>query len=152
MNKLSLNFIIENTIDNITKGYISESTIDGFGLFAKNDINIGDILCILDGQVVAFDKYYKIKDNISPMIDKPYCKYIFEEWNVLDEDTLLVRSLRTKYSYINHSKFPNTKIIYHPIRVIATKYISKGEEILIDYRKEPLNKKYINSIGEYLYE
>ena len=147
MDRLDLTFINRNIIDNIKQAYISNSSIHGFGLFAKVDIDKNDILCVLDGQVISWDKYNSITNNLSMHIQEPYVQYFFMEWNALSEDTLLVRSLRTKYSYINHSRTPNTKLLYHPIRVVAIKDIPKDEEITIDYTKEPLNYEYIKNHG-----
>lgn len=147
MNNLDYDFVKKNTIDNIRQGIIKPSKIHGYGLFAKNDIDAGDILCFLDGQVVPWNKYVEIQDNISPAVEDPFSQYLFMEWNALDEETLLVRTLRTKYSYINHSRFPNTKIYKHPLRIIATENINTDNEILLDYRDEPLNPEYIKNHG-----
>ncbi len=147
MNELDYHFVKKNTINNIRQGYIAPSEIDGLGLFAKINIDCQDILCFLDGQVMTWEKYHEIEDAMKEKIVPPYAHYIFMEWNALDKDTLLVRSLRTKYSYINHSRNPNTKILYHPLRVVAIKDIPKDEEITIDYRNEPLNYEYIKNHG-----
>lgn len=147
MKKLDYHFIKKNTINNIRQGYIAPSEIHGFGLFSNINIDKGDILCILDGQIMSWEKYNSIQKVVSPILTSPYEQYIFMEWNALDEDTLLVRSLRTKYSYINHSQTPNTEIFYHPLRIVAIEDIDKDQEILIDYRKEPLNYEYIKNHG-----
>lgn len=144
---LDYHFIKENTINNIKQGYIAPSKIDGFGLFARNNIDKGDILCIFDGQIMSWEKYYEIQENVSPYIKIPYDKYIFMEWNALDEETLLVRPFRTKYSYINHARKPNVEIEKYPLRLIAIEDIVKDTEITLDYRKEPLNDEYIKKHG-----
>ncbi len=146
MKNLDYTFIQKNTIDNIKQGQIAPSKIHGYGLFAKVDIDAMDILCVLDGQVIGWDHYIKIKENISNLAGSLE-EYFFMEWNALDEETLLVRPLRTKYSYINHSRTPNVTIQRHPLRIIAMKNISIGTEITIDYRNEPLNDEYINNHG-----
>lgn len=147
MRNLDYKFIIDNTIDNIQQGYIDKSELHGFGLFSKIDIDENDILCVLDGQVISWDLYNKIRKNMASFITKPYEQYLFMEWNALNQENLLVRSLRTKYSYINHSRTPNTKIIYNPIQIVAIKEIAKDEEITIDYSKEPLNYEYVKNHG-----
>nr|WP_297880534.1 SET domain-containing protein-lysine N-methyltransferase [uncultured Campylobacter sp.] len=99
----------------------------------------------LDGQVMPWAQYNEIMKNT----DLGYFNsYIFMEWNALDKNTLLVRAFRTKYSYINHSRKPNVAIKYNPMRVEAIKDITKNNEILIDYRKEPLNDNYIKNYGK----
>lgn len=142
-----LDFVINNTIDNIKFSYITKSGIHGFGLFSKVDIHTNTILGKLDGQVIQWDKYDNIEKNISNDILK-YKNYFFMEWNALDTKTLLVRPLRTKYSYINHSYSPNLKIEYNPIRIITLREIKKDEEFTLDYTKEPLKESYLDNHGK----
>ena len=145
--ELDYDFLQKNIIDNIHQGYIAPSKIHGYGLFAKVDIDKSDILCILDGQIVSWSLYKKLAENLQDKIKAPYDEYFFMEWNALDEETLLVRSLRTKYSYINHSRTPNVKLIKYPLRIVATSDIKRGTEITLDYRCEPLNQDYIKNHG-----
>ena len=133
-----LEFVRNSVIDNIPFTKLDKSNIHGFGLFAKKDFKIGEILCILDGQIMNWDFYDELRKKIDL---KEYQNYIFMEWNALSQDTLLVRAFRTKYSYINHSKTPNIAIKYDPIRIEVVQAIRNNEEILIDYSKEPLKTK-----------
>ena len=71
------------------------------------------------------------------------------EWNALEEDTLLVRPYRTKYSYINHQRTPNLILVGYPIVVTALQDIPKGTELTLDYRKEKLSTNYIETKGKY---
>ncbi|WP_281546101.1 SET domain-containing protein [Grimontia sp. SpTr1] len=119
------------TVDNIPLGIIGNSAIHGKGLFAVQDIPTGCILGVLDGQVVPWDDAYATSF----------------EWNALDKETLLVRPVRTKYGFINHSRQPNTVILYHPIRVVTLTNIAKDEEFTLDYRQEPLPDCYLNQHG-----
>jgi len=145
--ELDYQFVQEYTIDNIKKGYIADSVIHGLGLFASVDIDKGDVLCIFDGQVITWEKYHQIKKRLEVEIKAPYNTYFFMEWNALDKETLLIRPFRTKYSYINHSRNPNVKIMKYPLRLIALCNIHKDEEITIDYRDEPLNDEYMKEHG-----
>ena len=145
--EIDYNFLQENIIDNIPKGYIAPSKIHGYGLFAKIDIQKGDILCILDGQILSWDFYQKLVKNLKNKVLEPYAQYFFMEWNALDENTLLVRTLRTKYSYINHDRCPNTKLKKYPLQIVATRDIKKDTEITLDYRCEPLNVDYLETHG-----
>ena len=136
------NFINKNVIDNIKFTHIAKSRIDGFGLFADKNLDSGTILCFLDGQVISWDHY----DGMAKTINLgKYQDYIFMEWNALDTNTLLVRAFRTKYSYINHSSDPNVEVKYNPIRIETIKDIREGDEILIDYNKEPLKQTYLEN-------
>lgn len=135
-----LKFVKESVIDNIPFTEINKSNVHGFGLFAKKNFKIGEIICILDGQIMDWDFY----DGLCKKIDlKEYQNYIFMEWNALSQNTLLVRAFRTKYSYINHSKTPNVAIKYNPIRIEVIQDIKNNEEIFIDYSKEPLKQNYL---------
>ena len=70
---------------------------------------------------------------------------LFMEWNALDTETLLIRPFRTKYSYINHSRSPNTMLARFPLRLTAIFDIDPGDELTIDYRREPLSDDYLRS-------
>ncbi len=145
--QLDYQFLQKNIIDNIPQGYIAHSEIHGYGLFAKVDIYKGDILCILDGQIISWDIYQTLVDSLKNKVHKPYEQYFFMEWNALDETTLLVRTLRTKYSYINHDRNPNVQLKKYPLKIIAIRDIQKGTEITLDYRCEPLNPDYLKTHG-----
>ncbi|MFW5794392.1 MAG: SET domain-containing protein [Bacillota bacterium] len=131
-------------INNIKNTYIQKSNIDGDGLFTKKEFKKDEILGELDGQIISWDLYNSLKKLYDENKD-----YFFGEWNALDEKTLLVRALRTKYSYINHSRKPNLKLIYNPLRIVAIEDIPENTELTLDYRKEPLRKEYIENHGKY---
>jgi len=142
-----LDFVKKVVIDNISFSYISNSKIHGFGLFADSNIQKNTILGILDGQIMDWNNY----DNLSDFLKNEfniYKNYIFMEWNALNNKTLLVRPFRTKYSYINHSENPNVTIKYNPIRIETIRKITKDEEILINYKNEPLKGDYLEGYGK----
>lgn len=132
-------------IDNILWSEIAPSPIHGFGLFAEHSIPQGAILGFLDGQLMPWDDYDKLVDarNLSSVLREAF----FMEWNALSEELLLVRPFRTKYSFINHSRNPNLQIEKLPLRVTALRDIAQGEELLLDYRCEPLRKEYLEGHG-----
>lgn len=129
-------------IDNIDDTEIKKSDIHGLGLFATKDIASGEILCILDGQLVSWESYDYMSEK-HPF--GKYNNYLFMEWNAINEHTLMIRPFRTKYSFINHSKNPNLTMRRYPITLMAMKNIKSGEELTLDYRKEPLSEKYLNN-------
>ncbi|WP_192022654.1 SET domain-containing protein [Shewanella sp. WPAGA9] len=139
-----LDFVRKATLDTIAKTMIHSSELHGFGLFATDAIKDEQILYLFDGQVVTIADYEKIESLMAKDI-APYSNYIFMECNYLNNETLLVRNFRTKYSYINHSRTPNTEIRYHPMRLVAIKEIQVGEELTIDYRKEQLSDDYLTN-------
>lgn len=138
----NLAFVRAHTLDNIDSTKIDQSGIHGFGLFATSTIEAGTVLCALDGQVIERKHYAEIEDLVSPLISK-YRKFFFMECNYLEDDRLLIRNIRTKYSYINHSRTPNTELMFDPMRVVALVRIWPDEELTIDYRKEPLTEAYL---------
>lgn len=134
-------------VNNIENTIISSSTIHGYGLFALEYIRKNTILCLLDGQIMPWSRYHEIGEMLANQTGN-LKDYFFMEWNALNKHTLLVRPLRTKYSYINHSRTPNTEILYNPIRVVATKDINPQDELTLDYRKEALPKEYLDGHGK----
>lgn len=135
------------TIDNIAFSYIDRSRIHGFGLFADTNIPQGTELGRLDGQVMAWDLYDRIVARFQREITASAGE-LFMEWNALSETVLLVRPFRTKYSMINHSRKPNLKLRRDPFRVVTLRDISRNEELLLDYRDEPLRDSYIEGHGK----
>jgi hypothetical protein len=130
-------------IDNIKVGTILESPLHGFGLWANRPIEAGEVLCILDGQLMNYDEFDALTSHRQ---DLPYI-----EWNAIGGDRILVRMFRTKYSYINHSRTPNCRVFQGEdgfIYVLAlNERIKQGTELTLDYRSEPLPEKYIAGHG-----
>lgn len=141
-----IDFVKSVVVDNILFSDIKPSLIHGFGLFATQSISKGSIIGLLDGQLMSWEHYEHIENKIKNDMGM-YENYIFMEWNAIDEDTLLVRPLRTKYSYINHSYKPNLEIKYNPMRIVAIEEIKKNDEFTLDYSKEPLRKEYRQGHG-----
>lgn len=129
---------LEFIVDNIGYTEIRDSSVHGRGLFALKEFHPNEVLCWLNGQVIDWASYNRI------IATNPYGHndVLFREWNALSINTLLVRPFRTKYSFINHSTTPNLIIQYDPIRVVALTAIQPGDELLLDYRCEPLSNEY----------
>ena len=133
------------TIDNIAGTEIRESKIHGLGLFATKHIPTGVMLCKLDGQVVEYDAYQQTKIRMN--LNESALNSLFMEWNALSENKLLARMFRTKYSYINHSRLPNLKLIGSPPELWSVDDIQVGAELLLNYRDEQLPKNYVSGHG-----
>jgi hypothetical protein len=146
MNLYNLENVNGNVIKNISNVTIRESKIHGLGLYTEYDIPPNTILCVLDGQVIEWDFYEKLYNQLSNSISNLE-ENVFMEWNALSENELLVRPLRTCYSFINHSRNPNLEVINNPLRIISKSMIKKGEELTLDYRNEPLRKEYLDGHG-----
>jgi hypothetical protein len=113
-------------VDNIVATEIRKSPIHGYGLFAQRRIARGSLLCTLDGQVVSWASFERM---CAAHPFEHYDPYLLLEWNALEEDVLLVRPFRTKYSWINHSRSPNVVLRKYPVSLIALRAIESGEEL-----------------------
>ncbi|GIU17877.1 SET domain-containing protein-lysine N-methyltransferase [Shewanella sp. MBTL60-007] len=140
-----IDFVRTVVLDNIENTDIRHSELHGFGLFCHaHNIECGSLLCVLDGQILTVDKYNELESKLAPKIPN-YKNYFFMECNYLGKNELLVRPLRTKYSYINHSRTPNIALHYDPLRLIALRDIRVDDELTIDYRKESLPESYVSN-------
>ncbi len=124
----------EPILNTIADTEIRPSAIHRNGLFTLKKINKGEVLALLDGQHIP----WKIYSDFN----------LDTEWNAISEDMLLVRFVKTKYFFINHSRTPNLKIQRNPIGIIALRDLEINTELTLDYRDEPLPEKYINGHGK----
>lgn len=127
-------------IDNIPNTIIGSSTIHGKGLFSAVPIPAGAILVLLDGQLIPLAKQRIVNADICAS----HC-----EWNAVSKDMLLVRAFRTKYSFINHSNNPNLRLEYNPLRIVVSSDLNRGDELTLDYNKEPLPEQYLELHGRH---
>ena len=130
----------DDIIDNIPNTIICESAIHGRGLFSAVSIPVGAILAVLDGQLIPLVKQHIIEADICAS----HC-----EWNAVSKDMLLVRAFRTKYSFINHCLNPNLKLEYNPLRIVVSSNLHGGDELTLDYNKEPLPEQYLKLHGRH---
>ena len=138
----NLDIVRSVTLNNIPQTEIAQSKLHGFGLFATEKINNDQVLCMLDGQVVSKEAYENIEKTID-VTSLGYENYFYMECNYIDGNNILARLMRTKYSYINHGREANVEVQYEPMRIVCIKDILPGDELVIDYRKEPLGEAYL---------
>lgn len=112
---------------------INYSKVHGLGLFLNHNVEKNQILFNLKGDI--FDLQNKSVKDFN-------C-----EWNALPYNRLLVRKQRTVYGFINHSKKPNCYIDFDIHAVRALQNLQQGEELLLDYEKEPLPEEYLQNHG-----
>lgn len=126
-------------IDNIKNTEIKNSEIHNKGLFATKIIDAGTTLCILSGQKILKEDYLKLLKSNN------YSQSNFMEKYNLNENEIAVMPFRTKYSFINHSKYSNieSKVVDEKLYVYALFDIKKGEEILDTYNLE----KHLDLLG-----
>ncbi len=141
----SLQFVRDNTVPVIREAEINESGIHGFGLFTTVPILANTLLSELDGQVLNYDDYEKLRVRLGFGLGR-LRSHFFMEWNALPGDRILARPLRTTYSYINHHVEPNIEAICcgDRVKLIAIRDIGIGEELFLDYRKESLPRSYFD--------
>lgn len=128
--------MFHNIINNIPSTAIGKSHVHGFGLFSESELPVGRLLATLDGQVIPWWLHEK--------------QHLTEEWNALPGERVLVRPYRTKYYYINHSREPNVMIKRDEgdrINLVTFQEVLVGDELLLDYRKEPLSESYLKGHG-----
>lgn len=135
---LRLRFVV----DNLPATDIAPSPIHGLGLFARRALAAGEVLGVLDGQRVDWASFEAALQR--GVWDDPAGADPFVEWNALSTEVLLARPLRTKYGFINHSRAPNAELAHDPLRVVALRAIAAGEELTLDYRREPLRQGYLD--------
>ena len=112
---------------NITKQQLNTITRSGITIEFKSDF------------------YYKDKSNIHGV-------GVFALKNINKEEVIGIGSIDNKYKttlgrFTNHSDNNNCMFYYlknNDVVMVATKNISKNEEILINYRDHVLNKVYLN--------
>lgn len=120
-------------IDNIPDTEVKPSSIHGLGLYATRDFSQGEVLTYLDGQYVPWDVY------------NGYAQ-LEDEWNAVPGGVML-RTFRTKYYFINHSRTPNLQVQRDPLRIVTRQPIGAGQELSLDYREEPLSDEYLQGHG-----
>lgn len=98
--------------------YLAQSTIEGTGLYAKQNFKKGDVIDVLTGT-----KYRKLNKDVHDVLGN-------ERWIKLDRK--LVVDPAFPFSHINHCCEANAGILDKGI-FVAIKSIKKGEEVTFDY-------------------
>ena len=118
-------------IETILGTTVGSSSIQGRGLFAQRAWAAGEVLTVMDGQVVDVTRYPGVIDAL--------------EWNALSPERLLVRAVRTSYGFMNHSSRPNTSIDDDGRTLRANQAIVSGDELTLDYFAQPVPEAYLAS-------
>lgn len=118
-------------IETIADAELAPSPTQGHGLFASCARIAGEVLCVLDGQVIDVRRHPTVIDAL--------------EWNALSPESLLVRPLRTSYGYINHSTRPNVAIDDDGRTMRACRPIAVGDEFTLDYFAQSVPEAYLAS-------
>jgi len=109
----------------------------GYGLFANVDIVANEVLGVYTGVIQSTDseKGKKYEWYYSTIPDRKLEKMVELRVNGKNKGSAL--------RFVNHSLFYNSRIEYVPynnqwyILFVSNRYINRGEEITVDYRKNP---------------
>jgi SET domain-containing protein len=120
---------IKVDIDDAPDTQVRPSITHGLGLFAVRDFTPGEI-------VVDYGQ------NIAGWREKNYLdlnkEYKDNNWFImLDSKRCLTTDKYSKFSYINHNRFPNCYWDLEKHIIVAKVPIYKNQELFIDYRLEP---------------
>jgi len=100
---------------------VKESEIEGFGLFAKRDFEIGEV-------ILHWNPKKLTDSDIEKLTEDEKKRYM----NTLEDGTKVLMGIPERY--VNHSDTPNTKP--EGQTDIATRDIQAGEEITSSYEFE----------------
>lgn len=103
---------------------VAYSSIHGFGLFAAEEINSGETIMLIDGEVISEEECIRRENDDNNV-------YIF--WN---GDNYIDTIKSEKIKFINHDCEPNCEVWDNDeksLLLIASRDISVGEELTIDY-------------------
>lgn len=130
-------FDLDHLIDNAPKCRPEKSDVNGYGLIAAELIITGEMII----------------DFSDPTLYKETTFAKLEPWRLeggkytgLSEERCVISEQMTKYSLLNHSRTPNAITDFEGRRVVALRDIIPGEEVTVDYRREPVSplaKSYI---------
>jgi hypothetical protein len=121
----------EPCIETIPGTQVRDSVVQGRGLFATGAWARGEVLTVMDGQVIDVSRYPEVIDAL--------------EWNALTPERLLVRAVRTSYGFMNHSTRPNGAIDADGRTLRAVRAIGPGDELTLDYFAQPVPESYLAS-------
>jgi uncharacterized protein len=118
-------------IETVPATEVRTSRLQGRGLFAQRAWAPGEVLAVMDGQVVDVTRYPAVIEAL--------------EWNALTPERLLVRAMRTSYGFMNHSTRPNVSINGDGRTMRASRAIAPGDELTLDYFAQPVPEAYLAS-------
>lgn len=111
----------------IVKTYIDKSTINGIGLFAGEDIRLGQVMWVFNSRfdsIIRQDEMSRYPELVQKYVDK-------YAWVGRDDGHLYIGIDDDKFC--NHSDTPNKGYVHEDNTFIALRDIAKGEEITEDY-------------------
>lgn len=111
---------------------VKDSGIHGYGIFANANIPAGELILIIEGEVIGLEESIRRETEENNV-------YIFYNGN-----SYIDASRSEKIKYINHSCEPNCIVkgrSKKSLRLVSIKDIIKNEELTIDYGYEEIYKE-----------
>ena len=117
------------TLDNETKTKLGASKIHGVGVFAIKDIQKGEKLYLLPGQIA---KWYNLPYSSLKKLRPEVKELILERWPAIINGSHFVapNDMAVLCTFVNHDEEPNYEISTDK----ALKDIKTGEEVVQNYR------------------
>jgi SET domain-containing protein len=123
---------IADLVNNAPKCEAKQSSLSGFGLFAKEPIQAGETIVDFSDPELYVEKSF---DELEEW------RFKGGKFTAIDEKRCIISKKFTKYSLLNHSRTPTAILDVGGRRVFAVRLILPGEEITVDYRTEPMPPK-----------
>lgn len=117
------------SFDNEDKVIVKDSLIHGKGIFASCNINAGELVMIIRGELIDGYECEKREEEDNNV-------YIF--WN---GDNYIDTVMTDKIKYINHDCNPNCEVQdrdEESLNLVSKRLIKTGEEITMDYGYEEI--------------
>lgn len=116
---------------------IRPSPIHGLGVFTTRRRPAGEVVTVLDGQVVPHG------DDLGFLL-----KY---EWNAVSDAAVMLRPVWTTYGFINHARPALLSFRLYDRALITTRDVEAGTELTLDYCEHGMPSVYLRSDhGRYL--
>lgn len=126
-----------DVLETIKQVEVRTSPINGRGLFTTRAREKGEVLTVLDGQVLRHD------DDLGFLLQ--------HEWNAVSDDEILLRPVWTSYGFINHAKNGIVSFNLLTRALFVTCDVAAQTELTLDYLEHGIPKVYLNSDhGAYL--
>ena len=124
-------------LETISDIVIEKSPIHGSGVFTTRNRQKGEILTVLDGQVIAHGN------------DLDFLTA--HEWNAISNDEILLRPVWTTYGYINHAVPGNLTFHLVDQTLRMAEDVTAGDELTLNYLEHGIPQAYLASEhGKYL--
>ena len=121
---------LDHLVDNAPKCRPGKSGVDGYGLIVAEPIAAGEMIIDFSDSTLYRETTFS---ELEPW------RLEGGKYTGLSEECCIISDQMTKYSLLNHSREPNAITDFEGRRVVALRDIHPGEEVTVDYRREPVS-------------